>query len=257
MYYFSKIVGALLNPVLWVVVLLAMALFGSHRNSGRSSRRLTGMAWGLLLFMGWGWPPARLMLALENSNLRPTLPVKAVSGIVVLGGMLGPEMIAAARQQVPLNDAAERMTETMALARRHPAWTVVFAGGGGQFLEADYRPEASLAAELWQQQDLPLAQLKLEDRSRNTAENAVFAARLPGIDPKANWLLVTSAWHMPRAMAIFQKAGWHVIAWPVDYRADPMLSNYSLVEGPRLWQLVLKEYVGRLAGGLQVLGAGS
>lgn len=257
MYLFSKLLGWFLNPLAWVVVLLAMAVLWPRQWPQKMSRRLSLAAFGLLLLSGWEWPAQRLLQALEDRHPRPPIPQEPVAGVVVLGGALGPGSVAARRGQVPMNDAAERMTEAMALARRHPAWTVVFSGGDGHILSTEDRPEAWLAAQLWAQNDLPAAQLRLEDKSRNTAENAVFSARLPQLDPKAHWLLITSAWHMPRALEIFQQAGWHVTPWPVDYRSDPVLLKYSLADAPKLWQLALKEYVGRLAGPMQVKGAGT
>jgi uncharacterized SAM-binding protein YcdF (DUF218 family) len=93
------------------------------------------------------------------------------------------------------------------------------------------------------------SRIVLEDQSRNTYENAVFTAQLAGINKHNRWLLVTSAWHMPRAMATFEKAGWNVTAYPVDFRTgnNTPLTRYSLVMGADHWQLVLRETIGLAA----------
>ena len=57
-----------------------------------------------------------------------------------------------------------------------------------------------------------------EDRSRNTYENAVFTHRMVQPKKHENWLLVTSAFHMPRSVGVFRKAGWHILPYPVDYK---------------------------------------
>jgi uncharacterized SAM-binding protein YcdF (DUF218 family) len=77
----------------------------------------------------------------------------------------------------------------------------------------------------------------------------VLTAQLPGIDIKQPWLLVTSAWHMPRSMGTFVTAGWNVTAYPVDFRTAPSTpwTAYSLKDGARDWQLALHELVGLLA----------
>ena len=62
--------------------------------------------------------------------------------------------------------------------------------------------------------------LIIENRSRNTAENAEFSKEMANPQPGQNWLLVTSAFHMPRSMGLFRKAGFPVIAWPSDYRTS-------------------------------------
>ncbi|RUX98833.1 YdcF family protein, partial [Mesorhizobium sp. M7A.F.Ca.US.005.03.2.1] len=60
----------------------------------------------------------------------------------------------------------------------------------------------------------------LENKSRNTYENAVFTKELVTPKPGETWLLVTSAFHMPRAKALFDKAGFATVPWPVDYRTS-------------------------------------
>jgi uncharacterized SAM-binding protein YcdF (DUF218 family) len=91
--------------------------------------------------------------------------------------------------------------------------------------------------------------VRYEAESRNTYENAVLTAKVPGVNPQDRWLLMTSAWHMPRSMATFEKAGWNVTAYPVDYRAEDVTvwTRYSLLGGVSDWQLVLNELVGLAA----------
>src|SRR3546814_14992278 len=60
--------------------------------------------------------------------------------------------------------------------------------------------------------------VRFEAQSRNTAENARLTAALVGQGDGRPWLLVTSAWHMPRAVASFRAAGLEVLAYPVDFR---------------------------------------
>ena len=67
---------------------------------------------------------------------------------------------------------------------------------------------------------IPRERLILENKSRNTAENAEFSYQLANPQPGETWLLVTSAFHMPRSVGLFRKAGFPVIAWPVDYRTS-------------------------------------
>ena len=253
MFVISKLVGFFLQPLAWVGLLLVLALLMGRWRGPAAGRRWTMAALTLLVFLGSEVPPTLLLRPLEDRYpVRRSVP-DGIAGAVILGGIMGPGSIAQLRGQVPLKESAERITQAVVLARQHPAWTMVFAGGDGRILSPGQWPEADLAARFWQEQGLPAAQLRLEDQSRNTVENARFAARLPGIDPQAGWLLITSAWHMPRAMAAFERAGWRVTPWPVDYMADPQVrwTDYSLVRGPRLWEIVLKEYVGILALRLQ------
>jgi uncharacterized SAM-binding protein YcdF (DUF218 family) len=72
----------------------------------------------------------------------------------------------------------------------------------------------------------------LEDRSRNTVENAVFSKAI--VQPKRGerWLLVTSAYHMPRAIGVFRKAGFPIEPYPVDWRtrgAEDMMRPFAVM----------------------------
>lgn len=88
-----------------------------------------------------------------------------------------------------------------------------------------------------------------ESASRTTYENAIFSAHLPAVKPGQAWLLLTSASHMPRALATFQKAGWNVTAYPVDFRSGSQTpwTQYSLATGAKKWHLALHEWIGLLA----------
>jgi uncharacterized SAM-binding protein YcdF (DUF218 family) len=93
--------------------------------------------------------------------------------------------------------------------------------------------------------------LILENRSRNTHENAVFTKEL--VTPKAGetWLLVTSAFHMPRSMALFRKAGFEVRPWPVDYRTSGVegfgVFRDNAADALQNTTVAIREWIGLLA----------
>lgn len=91
--------------------------------------------------------------------------------------------------------------------------------------------------------------LKRQHAPRTTHENALFTAQLPGLDASQPWLLLTSAWHMPRAVAAFRAQGWNVTPWPADFRSSTEVdwTAYSLGVGVQQWQLLLHEGLGLLA----------
>ncbi|RUU72969.1 YdcF family protein, partial [Mesorhizobium sp. M7A.T.Ca.TU.009.01.3.1] len=147
----------------------------------------------------------------------PPLPAK-VDGIVVLGG--GFEgAINLARGGYELNSSGDRMVETAVLARRFPTAKVVVSGGTGA-LFLDGEGDAATAPRLLTALGVAADRLILENKSRNTYENAVFTKELVTPKPGETWLLVTSAFHMPRAKALFDKAGFATVPWPVDYRTS-------------------------------------
>jgi uncharacterized SAM-binding protein YcdF (DUF218 family) len=88
-----------------------------------------------------------------------------------------------------------------------------------------------------------------ESASRTTYENAIFSAALPQVDRSKPWLLLTSAYHMPRAMAVFRKTGWNVTAYPVDFRTGEQTPWTQWGNGccDTKWRLLLHETIGMLA----------
>lgn len=248
MFIASKVLALLAQPLLWVAALLIASLLVSRKPAW--ARGLVGIALGLLLLLGWQPLPDLLFRHLESqyAEVPPETDLRDYFGIVVLGGSTAPAHVARAHAQPLLNDAAERLTATVALLRTNPHLRVLYTGGGRALSEGD-PTEAQLAQMFFASQPLPAQAVLYESASRTTHENAVLSAQLRGVDTTRRWLLVTSAWHMPRSMATFTKAGWNVTAYPVDFRTglSTPWTAYSLAEGIRSWQLVLHELLGGLA----------
>jgi uncharacterized SAM-binding protein YcdF (DUF218 family) len=104
------------------------------------------------------------------------------------------------------------------LGHRYPDAKLVYSGGGAPF-EATFK-EADAARMVLDELGFDTTHVIFERQSRNTYENVVFSKTLLAPKPGETWLLVTSAWHMPRAVAVFQHQGWPVVPYPVDYTTD-------------------------------------
>lgn len=209
----SKVLGFVASPSN-ALVLAALAGVGLMRTRPRAGLRLTTTA--LLLMVAFGiLPLGRLLLLPLEQRFPPAATAPDPQGIVVLGGVIEPE--AAGRPDSGVNESAERLTAVAGLARRYPGARILFSGGDDSVLVPGPN-EAQLAGALLQSFGIPASRLILEDRSRTTAENAAFSLQLAQPQPGERWLLVTSAWHMPRAVGAFRKAGFAVEAYPVDYR---------------------------------------
>ena len=241
----SKVFGFVTAPSNALAILgllgLALAVFGA-RGAGLA---LMGAAMiGVAVF---GLSPAAnlLLLPLEQRFQRPN-PVAPPDGIIVLGGSFD-TVVAGARREIALTEAAERLTEIAALARRWPQARIVFSGGSGQIIYGG-ATEADLAARVFQSFGVPLERMTFEGRSRNTVENARFTRDLVTPGPGERWLLVTSAYHMPRAVGCFRQVGFDVEAWPVDYRTrgpeDATRPFSSVSAGLRRTDVAVREWVG-------------
>jgi uncharacterized SAM-binding protein YcdF (DUF218 family) len=159
-----------------------------------------------------------------------------------------------------LTDGAERMTAFVTLARHYPDARWVFAGGMGDPGPGHLR-EADVAFRLFADLGLDADRVLYERESQNTGENALFAQRLVQPRKGETWLLVTSAFHMPRAEAVFAKVGWPVTPWPVGFksgRTGPFLSiglpSINLPQQLTLLDYAFHEWIGiviyRLTGRL-------
>jgi uncharacterized SAM-binding protein YcdF (DUF218 family) len=170
-------------------------------------------------------------------------------GIVVLGGAISPD-VSAARGVVALDEAAERITAAVELARRYPTARIVFAGGSSA-LVLEEGAEASFAVRELEALGVAHDRIAAEEQSRNTIENAVFSRLIANPKPGECWLLVTSAYHMPRAMAVFRAVGFPVEAYPVDWRTrgpiDAVRPFVSLGDGLRRTDTAVHEWIGLLA----------
>src|SRR5262249_16240007 len=148
------------------------------------------------------------------------------------------------------NEAAERIPVIGELARKYPSARILYSGGNASFALPG-GSEAPIAAALLETFGVPARRLILEGKSRTTAENAEFSRRLAMPKPGERWLLVTSAYHMPRSIGAFRKAGFAVEAYPVDYRTTGPTALWipfdSMATGLRRTDIATREWAGLLA----------
>jgi uncharacterized SAM-binding protein YcdF (DUF218 family) len=232
----------------WLAVWWCVAL-GLLSGAARWRRAAVRMLWSglaVLGLLGFEALPHALLRPLENRY--PVPPQEAVGrhvGVIVLGSAIQHPGVYLAHGQVPLGQAAERMSVPVGLMRQHSQLQLVFSGGEGRLL-ATGMSEAELAKVFYEQQGVDMRRVILESGSRTTRENALQVAALLGERCKQPWLLVTSAWHMPRSVPEFEVVGCNVTAYPVDFRtADATLwAEYSLARSLLLWQTALHEWLG-------------
>ncbi|MDR7307876.1 YdcF family protein [Rhodoferax saidenbachensis] len=249
MFIASKLLGLLSQPLLWVLVLMVLSLLVLKRRP-RTGKRLLGLALVLMVLTAWQPLPELIIRRLEAQypELAPQADLSGYAGMVVLGGATESGRTQMAHVQPMFNDAAERMTAPVAALRSNPKLRLLYTGGEGSLMGVG-QTEAERAKMFFDSMGVSGPQVQYESVSRNTYENAVLTAQLPGVDPMQRWLLVTSAWHMPRSMATFTKAGWNVTAYPVDFRTGDSSDwlEFSMASGAVNWQLALHELLGLVA----------
>ena len=188
-----------------------------------------------------------LMRPLEERFPHPALQQDLrPAGIIVLGGAID-QVIGQARGQVTISDSATRLTEGAVLARRFPDAPLIYTGGSAS-LVAQIGSEADDARRLWIDLGLDPSRIVIEDRSRNTEENARFTRDLVHPTPGQSFILVTSAYHMPRSVGLFRAAGFTVVPDPVDYRTSgtwrDLEPSRDVVKGLAQFSVALREWIG-------------
>jgi uncharacterized SAM-binding protein YcdF (DUF218 family) len=156
-----------------------------------------------------------LIFPLENKfKVNPKLPTK-IDGIIVLSGAVNakPSIL---KNQVQVNEQVERDLFFMKLARKYPDAKLVYSGGSSSLTHQAFKG-AYAGKMLLENQSFDTSRVIFEGKSRNTYESALNLKELINPKKKENWILITTAWHMPRAVGVFKKVDFNVIAYPVDF----------------------------------------
>lgn len=248
MFFIAKIVGFFATPsnLVMLIGLIGIGLLLTRRR--RLGQGLVVASLLVLAVAGWSPLGNWLILTLEERFPSWSDARGAPDGIVVLGGAISPD-VAAARGQPALNESAERITAIAALARRYPEARIVFTGGIGRLFGS--ASEADFVLPMFESFGIARERVMLESRSRNTLENALLTKELAQPKPGERWLLVTSAYHMPRSVGVFRNAGFPVEAYPVDWRTrgrtDVFAPFGTLAAGLARTDTALHEWAGVVA----------
>jgi uncharacterized SAM-binding protein YcdF (DUF218 family) len=245
----SKTIGIMLLPANFLVGIGLVGAILLATRFAALGRKLMIASVALLAICGFS-PIGNLMLYSLEQRFPPWDATKgAPDGVVVLGGPIDPDLSAA--HGVPVTSAAaDRLIMAAALGRQYPDLRIIYSGGSANLISGDAR-EADYAAKVFESLGIPRAQLTMERRARNTFENAEYSKAIAAPKAGERWLLVTSAYHMPRAVGVFRQAGFAVEPYPVDWRVggrDDLLSFHKFaVDGLSNVEVSFREWMGLVA----------
>jgi uncharacterized SAM-binding protein YcdF (DUF218 family) len=248
-FYLSKIIWALLAPANMVFILIALGLLMGLK-WGEAGRFFVITGFSVLFILGFLPMGQNLLYRLEKQGARPSPMPAHIDGILVLGGAI--ETRASEISGHPeFNDGAERILSAMELARHHPDAKIVFSGGSGLLIHNERRESQDIALFL-KNMGFDTRNVIYEDQSRNTFENIRNTMNLVQPGPRETWLLVTSAYHMPRSMAVARKLGWGgILPYSVDYRSPGRYvlwpTKFDVLDNLDAADLSLREMAGYLA----------
>ena len=249
-FFVSKIFWMIASPI---NLLLFAALIGVLLCYGRRAHFGRGLALTavLILLAAATLPLGKLLIApLEDRFPLPPPDLPPPEGIIVLGGAID-DLVSSARGETVFDEGGERLTEAVVLARRFPQARVVYTSGSSSFTGVT-STEALQARKFMSQMGIAPERVTIEDKSRNTDENARFTAAIVHPEPSQRWIVVTSAFHMPRAMGLFEKAGFNPIAYPVAFRTrrrwpDDLRLSFEPVRNLRISEIAVHEWIGLAA----------
>lgn len=244
----SKIIWAFISPDSLIVILGVSAWIASLLKWPRISRSLLASCALFLVLIGF-FPVGEWLIApLENRFTTNVALPSEVDGIVVLGGAISPRM-SNIWQQTEVGGGAERLTNFLYLARLYPNAQLVFTGGSGSVTEQEFK-EAEMAQILFDQLGLAERAIIYESESRNTAENARNSKQLVTPEADKNWLLITSAFHMPRSIGVFCQEQWPMQAYPVDHysqKGNLLRLDFSFSTNLAVLRTAIREWIGLVA----------
>jgi uncharacterized SAM-binding protein YcdF (DUF218 family) len=187
-----------------------------------------GLVLILLLIASLNVPGSVLLRPLETRfPVRLQAPSEQIKGIILLGGFHLDSRVTSERFDIR-SGLSERIKETVHLSKLYPEANILYSGGG---------TEAQLGKQILTRLGVERARIIIEDRSRNTAENARLSKIIAAPKQPEKWLLVTSAFHMPRAIGAFRAVGFPVEADPVDFG-----SSRANIGRRKQAMLALREY---------------
>ena len=220
--FLSKFLPLFVYPLGLACVLIFLALLVSYKR--KTSNILITLALVILWLSSTTGFSNLLARSLELKYLPPT-EIPSGQVLVVLGG--GTEPASPPRTTVEINGAGDRVLYAAELYREGKAPFILLSGGDIEWLSSGSTTPAQDMAALLVQMGVPESALWLENESKNTYENALYAKEFLDEQNINQILLVTSAMHMPRAVALFEKQGFEVTPLPVDFSVTDSISASS------------------------------
>jgi len=245
----SKIAGFVTSPLVWIILSMIVTFVLWIRRANATK------AWLIITIV--------LSVVMTNPLLANTIfhywekahTTPAVSDTtrydyaIVLSGMVSEDP---AHNQLNFGESSDRILEAAKLFHAKKVCKIIVTGGNAS-IYYQQSPEAKLLTEFLNSIGVPDSCIVSENKARNTYENALFTAQLPEISQNtaAQNLLITSAYHMPRAAACFRNQGINFTPHPVDYYVSDIKTDFHSIFVPSIaalekWNILLHEWLGWL-----------
>jgi uncharacterized SAM-binding protein YcdF (DUF218 family) len=201
-FYLSKFLSFVISPMVWIVAMLLFSLFLKNE---KRAKKLRVAAVLMLLICSNSFLVDECFRKWEPVTPDHDLMDTKYEGAIVLGGIGEVDL---RLKKISFGWGGDRLFQTLALYHKGRIKKIIFTGGSGS-IEFPDKKEGLYVKKYLKSIHVPDTATIIESESKNTYENAVFTKKLlDSLNLKGNFLLVTSAYHMPRALAVFKKAGY-------------------------------------------------
>jgi uncharacterized SAM-binding protein YcdF (DUF218 family) len=228
----NYLIWLIVEPTQWILWGALLTLVCGRRRVGR----WFGIATASLVVLFGILPTGNWLLEPLETRFEIPRELNEVSGVLVLAGA---ELVEASERyaEPQLSSAGDRLTTFLLLASRYPDARLVHTGNAR---------ESPIARAVILSAGVASSRIHFDDRSVNTCDSARTVHALVAPEPRETWLLVTSASHMPRAVACFRAAGWAVVPYPTDFRTGSGLTSTDISANLERVSVAAHEWLGLL-----------
>ena len=247
-FYLSKIIWLILNPFNLFVFTTLFSIFLYYINLRRISLIIFLTNFIFIVLISFIPIGSFLIYKIEkeyHSNIK--IPER-VDGILILGGATDP-LLFKEYDQISLNSSAERLVESVMIIKKFEKAKVIFSGGSGVVNRPDLG-HSQVAKSFYKKIGIEINKIIFEDDSRNTYENIIYSKKIADPEISENWLLITSASHMKRALLIADKNNWKLIPYAVDFKnikKFKLIPNLKLLKNLNSFQQGSHEWLGLIS----------
>jgi uncharacterized SAM-binding protein YcdF (DUF218 family) len=242
----SKILLFFIKPIVWIFVLLIFAIASKNPKKRKKYLIVTLI---LSFFFSNGFIVGKVMNSYESGY--PKMQKYDVG--IVLGGFSG---LNKKNNEIAFGWSGDRLFQTIALYKKGLIKQILLSSGSANLIDKEVK-EADLAVRYLKLIGIPYSAILIENQSRNTIENAKYSlALIAKKKPEAKILVITSAWHIPRAKLIFDRQAKHKIEYyPTNFMGSTEFEFGDLIipsaTALETWELLFKEWIGLVVDGLR------
>jgi len=246
MFILSKVLSFFLNPFIWVTILLFSSILSADQ---RRRKKLIIISLGVTLFFSNPWLINVILIQFQADPM-PMKSNEQYEVGIVLGGMVSFDEV---NSTPHFNQSSDRFIQTALLYKTGHIKKIIASGGNAIFVKQHFA-EAEFIAKNLIDLGIPKEDIYIEPQSKNTKENAEYTHKL--IDSmgglKGKLVLITSAFHIPRATEIFEKQGLKIRPYPCAFGMFPSSTKldaaafFPTSDSFDRWAILFKEIIGRI-----------